>query len=190
MSIRVKSSVLAILLLASCSSVESPALSGDSMVRKTSSRPWGPQNLDNLSGRILAIHNRERAAVGVAPLVWDSRLAQASASYGPALVRIGRLEHSAIAARPGQGENLWMGTKGAYSLEAMVETWAAERSLFRPGNFPDIARNGNWAAVGHYTQMIWPTTNAVGCALHKSGAWDYLICRYTPAGNVRGQRIP
>ena len=29
----------------------------------------------------------------------------------------------------------------------------------------------------------------VGCALHTEGGWDYLICRYAPAGNVVGQPV-
>ncbi|MBA3676276.1 MAG: hypothetical protein H0W74_02590 [Sphingosinicella sp.] len=185
-----RTGVLVALLLAGCSTAESPALSGGPRLRGARSAPWGPQKLDDMAARLLALHNRERAAVGAAPLVWDPKLAAAAASYGPSLAAIERLEHSAPASRPEQGENLWMGTKGAYSIEAMAGSWAAERSLFRAGIFPDIARTGNWAAVGHYTQMIWPGTTAVGCALHKSGRWDYLICRYAPAGNVRGGRLP
>lgn len=195
MSVKRSIGALAALLLAACSAAESPALSGGSALggsamRGGRSAPWGPQNLDNLAGRLLALHNRERAAVGAAPLVWDQRLAQAAASYGSSLAALGRLEHSTPASRPGQGENLWMGTAGAFSIEAMAGSWSGERSLFRPGIFPDIARNGNWAEVGHYTQMIWPDTTALGCALHKERRTDYLICRYSPAGNVRGQKIP
>ncbi|HEY0011417.1 MAG TPA: CAP domain-containing protein, partial [Allosphingosinicella sp.] len=73
-------------------------------------RGAGPQNLSNLPARILALHNRERAAAGAAPLAWDESLAAAAASYGPALAARRDLAHSPPASRPGQGENLWMGT--------------------------------------------------------------------------------
>ena len=52
--------------------------------------------------RILALHNRERAAVGSPPLVWDPTLAASAASYGPTLASLGRLAHSPRETRPGQ----------------------------------------------------------------------------------------
>jgi hypothetical protein len=73
----------------------------------------------------------------------------------------------------------------------MAGSWAAEKSLFRPGLFPGaVSRSGHWSDVGHYTQMIWKGTTRVGCAVHKSRKSDFLICRYSPPGNVVGQRVP
>ena len=150
-----------------------------------------PQSLSNLSSRILALHNRERRAAGVPPLAWDSGLAASATAYGPQLARLGRLQHSPDASRPGQGENLWMGTRDAYSLEEMIGGWIGEKRIFRPGIFPDqVSTSGNWSDVAHYTQMIWPGTTRVGCAVHKAARWDYLICRYARPGNVMGQRVP
>jgi hypothetical protein len=149
-----------------------------------------PQDLSNLAGRIVALHNRERAAVAAPPLAWDPRLAAAAAAYGPALAARGRLAHSPAETRAGQGENLWMGTAGAFSIEEMVGGWAAEKSLFVPGTVPNVSRSGHFGDVGHYTQMIWRTSIRVGCALHRGGDSDYLICRYAPAGNVVGERVP
>lgn len=142
--------------------------------------------LDPLSARLLAAHNRERAAVGVPPLQWDPFLAASAASYGPAIAAAGRLQHSPRATRPGQRENLWMGTRGAFSPEQMVGNWAEEKSLFRPGIFPNVSKTGNWVDVTHYTVMIWPTTTRVGCAIYRSRSWDFLICRYSPPGNIDG----
>lgn len=140
--------------------------------------------------RVLATHNRERASFGSAPLQWDRNLAMAAASYGPSLSAIGRLQHSSRANRAGQAENLWMGTRGAYSLEAMVGTWSSERRYFRPGIFPHVSATGSWQDIGHFTQMIWKTTTHVGCALHRDRRHDFLICRYSPKGNVDGRRVP
>ena len=144
----------------------------------------------DVAQRLLAAHNRERAAVGAAPLRWDPRLAAAAASYGPALASKGGLEHSPKASRPGQRENLWMGTRGAYSPEQMVGNWAEEKAMLRPGAFPNVSKTGNWLDVAHYTQMIWKGTTHVGCAVHSTRHWDYLICRYSPPGNIDGQRVP
>ncbi len=142
------------------------------------------------SARLLAMHNIERARVGVPPLQWDPQLAVAAASYGPAIARIGRLQHSPKASRPGQRENLWMGTRGYFSPEQMVGTWVAERGYFRAGVFPNVSRTGNWSDVSHYTQLIWKGTTRVGCAIHATPQWDYLICRYSPPGNIDGRYLP
>jgi hypothetical protein len=149
-----------------------------------------PQHLEDLPARLLAMHNRERAAVGAPPLLWDDGLAAAAAAYAPALVRLGRLEHSPPASRTGQGENLWMGTAEAYRLEEMFGAWADEKRLLRAGTFPNVSTSGRWQDVAHYTQIVWRSTQRVGCAVHGNRQWDYLICRYAPAGNVVGQPVP
>lgn len=146
--------------------------------------------LDPLSRQLLDAHNRERALVGVPPLHWDPSLARAAFSYGPTLAATGRLQHSPRASRPGQRENLWRGTAYSFLPAQMVGSWAAERRYFRPGVFPAVSITGNWVDVSHYTQMIWPTTTRVGCAVYRSRQWDYLICRYSPPGNLDGRRVP
>jgi hypothetical protein len=140
--------------------------------------------------RLLAMHNLERSRVNSPPLAWDPQLAAAAASYGPTLARMGRLEHSPRNSRPGQRENLWMGTRGAFSPEQMVGSWIEERNAFRPGVFPAVSRTGDWSDVAHYTQLIWKETTRVGCAIQPAGQWDYLICRYSPPGNIDGRRLP
>jgi hypothetical protein len=148
-------------------------------------------DMSNFEARSLAFHNELRAEVGVPPLAWDPALAANAANYGPPLAALrGPLAHSPAPLRVGQGENLWRGTSGAFSLEAMLGSWAGEKSWFRPGIFPAISTTGNWVHVGHYTTMIWPGTTHVGCALYREAPWDYLICRYAPAGNIPGQKVP
>lgn len=146
--------------------------------------------LDPLPMRLLVAHNFERAQLRLPPLAWDPALAAAAASYGPALAASGRLQHSPRATRPGQRENLWRGTRGAFSPEQMISSWVAEKRLFRPGIFPAVSATGNWLDVSHYTTMIWPATRRVGCAIYSDRSWDYLICRYSPPGNIDGQRVP
>ena len=143
-----------------------------------------------LEARLLASHNRERAAFGAAPLKWDPNLAVAAASYGPSLSAIGRLQHSSRANRPGQAENLWMGTRGAYAPEAMVGAWNDEKRFLRPGVFPYVSSTGNWQDVAHFTQVIWKGTTHVGCAVHRDSRHDFLICRYSPKGNIDGRQVP
>lgn len=154
-----------------------------------------------LAQRILAAHNRERAAVGHAPLEWDPDLAAAAASYGPVLARLHQLIHSPRDSRPGQRENLAMAFHGTMSADQMVGLWSAEKRWMQPGSsgpncpqqfgclrFPAVSQTGRWEDVAHYTQMVWPTTTRVGCALYQAD-WDYLICRYSPPGNLDGKPV-
>ncbi len=142
----------------------------------------------DLAERILAAHNRERALVGASPLEWDTKLAADAASYGPVLARIGHLVHSPREGRPGERENLAMAWHGTLSAEGLVDMWSREKRLLEPGLFPNVSRTGQWEDVAHYTQMVWPTTTHVGCAIYSSG-WDYLICRYSPPGNKDGKPV-
>lgn len=146
-----------------------------------------PAGAAGIKDAILAAHNAARADAGTPDLAWSDQLAADAAPWARELARRGTLEHSPAQGRAGEGENLWMGTAGAYTLGQMVGGWTAEKASFRPGVFPDVATRGGWQAVGHYTQMIWRDTTQVGCALATSGHWDVLVCRYAPAGNMVGE---
>lgn len=146
--------------------------------------------LDQFSARLLAAQNVERALVGAPPMEWDPSLAAAAADYAPKLAAIGDLTHSPKESRVGQRENLWMGTTQAFSPEEMISNWSQEKRYFRPGVFPNVATSGNWHDVAHYTTMIWKTTTRVGCALYRTRDWDYLVCRYSPPGNIDGVAVP
>jgi hypothetical protein len=143
-----------------------------------------------LAARLLAAHNAQRAAVGAPPLEWDQTLADHAASYGPVLASLRHLVHSPREGRPGERENLAMAWHGTLSPEDLVGMWSKERRLLEPGSylFPGASRTGNWEDIAHYTQMVWPTTTHVGCAIFAAD-WDYLICRYSPPGNKDGKPI-
>ena len=177
------------LLLTACASPRPPWADG-ALVTERVDGPAAPQDLGDMAARILAVHNRERARVGAPALAWDVNLAAEAGAYAVDLARLGRLQHASAEARQGQGENLWLGTRGAYGIEEMVDSWANERRRFRPGTFPDVSSSGAGSDVGHYTQMIWRGTTRVGCALRSSSRWDVLVCRYSPSGNVVGQPVP
>ena len=140
--------------------------------------------------RIVALHNAERLAVRVPPLAWSERLARDALGWAQELARRGELDHAPDDRLHGEGENLFMGTAGAYSIDEMIGAFSEESADFQPGVFPRVARRGDWEDVGHYTQMIWPRTRLVGCAMARGEAMDVLVCRYLPAGNVYGERVP
>lgn len=132
-------------------------------------------------------HNEARRRYGVAPLVWDEALSRDAAVYAQRLARTNRFEHDRQAGRSlRQGENLFMGTRTAYSYGDMIRLLVEEGRYYRPGRFPNVSTTGDVSHVGHYTQIIWPTSQRVGCATASNRANDYLVCRYLPAGNVVG----
>ena len=147
-------------------------------------KPRDPMLLRNT---MIAAHNEARRAYGVQPLSWDEGLARSAAVYAAKLARSGRFEHDKqVGVSPRQGENLFVGTRSAYSYGDMIGLLIDERRFYKPGRFPDVSHSGSVWQVGHYTQIIWPTSQRVGCATASNRSSDYLVCRYLPAGNVVG----
>jgi Cysteine-rich secretory protein family len=135
----------------------------------------------------LAVHNRERAAVGVPPLVWSDKLAADAKTWAEHLAATGKFEHSTCCgAFRAYGENL----AGFYSDRPMTEAqagWISEKKDYHGGPFQPMAANGS---PGHYTQMVWRTTKEVGCGTGSGGGHPFsiLVCRYSPPGNIFGQK--
>jgi len=131
---------------------------------------------------VLAAHNKYRRAVGVPELQPSNALVDSALQWAKHLAATHRVEHS------GPGENIWWGTKGAYSITQRIDAWGAEKRFFIPHRkFPDVSTTGKWQDVGHYTQIIWRNTGVVGCATASDDRFDYFVCQYRPAGNVLGQ---
>lgn len=142
----------------------------------------------SFSQQVLDAHNKYRVQVGVPPLVWSDDLAASAQQWVSMLSASSTFAHDP--GNTGQGENIWMGTSGAYSYAQMVDSWGSEMSNFQNGVFPNVSTTGDWSAVGHYTQIIWRSTTGVGCAGLDGSDGNYrLVCRYSPAGNVTGQQV-
>lgn len=139
----------------------------------------------------MALHNAERAKLGLHPLKWNPQLAERARAWAEELTRMDGLEHADDADYADgdmfDGENLWRGTKGAYTPEDMVGLWLDERKIFVNGPFPRNATNGRWREVSHYTQIVWRTTREMGCAIADQGQDEILVCRYAEGGNVIGE---
>lgn len=156
--------------------------------RRFDTRP-APRGNALLRRAMLDIHNAARADVGVPPLTWNDALAEDAARYAAVLAQTREFKHSAEPrGASSEGENLFMGSRGAYRYEEMARLWADERRMYRPGAVPDISTTGRWQDTGHYAQMVWRRTTQIGCAIASSSSDDYLVCRYTPPGNVWGHR--
>ena len=131
---------------------------------------------------VLAAHNKYRAALGLSALRWSEALATSAQRWADQLAAMGRLQHS------GSGQNLAMATSGSLTVTQLVDLWGNERTLFIDGYFPAISSTGNWADVGHYSQIVWKGTAEVGCGFARRNGHDVLVCNYSPPGNVMGER--
>jgi len=138
--------------------------------------------------RVLSAQNRERLNLGLEPLNWNPALAQSAQEWADHLAQTEQFEHARENPRNPEGENLWAGTRGYYSPEAMVNAWIREKKFFQPGVFPNNSTTGRVEDVGHYTQVVWRATREVGCAKAAGAHEDVLVCRYAEAGNYRGER--
>ncbi len=146
---------------------------------------------DDFERAMVQTHNAARAAAGVEPLAWDDNLAADAQQWADYLATSNRFEHSngdRGSDPEGEGENLFMGTEGAFSYQQMVKAWVDEKKYFVDGEMPNLSTTGDWDDVGHYTQIIWRSTRRFGCALANNGEDDYLVCRYSEPGNFMGER--
>lgn len=136
---------------------------------------------------VLKAHNDARRDFAMPPVSWSAELEAGALAHAQYMATTGIYGHDQTPGRrKKQGENLWRGPRGVFSYDVMVGVMVEEAKLFRPGAFPDNAVNGDWHAVAHYTQIVWPTTTEVGCAVASSASTDYFVCRYAPTGNKDG----
>lgn len=139
---------------------------------------------------VLSAHNQARGRFGVPVLAWNEQLAADALVHAKYMAQTGIYGHDQTPGRRKKtGENIWRGRRGLYSYDAMVGVMVDEARHFRPGIFPNVSRTGDWSQVAHYTQIIWPTTTEVGCALASSATDDYFVCRYAPSGNKDGYQL-
>ncbi len=173
-----------VLLATGCSAAAPP----QRVVEERSFSGVAPRGQALLRQAMIEAHNSARAAAGVPALAWNPALAADAERYAREMARTGKFEHAEQPMGPGrQGENLWTGTRGAYRYEEMASHWVDERRYYRRGVTPDFSTTGRWEDAAHYTQIIWRGTTEFGCATASNAKDDYLVCRYTPPGNVVGQ---
>jgi uncharacterized protein YkwD len=133
----------------------------------------------SMGQEMLDAHNAIRARVGVPPLVRLDALAQVARDWANHLIAIGGLSH-----RPNNryGENIYEISGGHATPAEVVNSWAEEARGY------DIRSNTCRGVCGHYTQIVWSKTRAVGCAVARNPLREVWVCNYDPAGNVIGFR--
>lgn len=136
-------------------------------------------------------HNVWRHRVGIPPLRWDEGIADHAQEWADHLAATNScgLQHSTNAMRANiagfssLGQNLAGGGGGLTGVRA-TELWASERSEY---DFGTAVTNSNFTRFGHYTQIVWEDTTALGCGTATCGGSTVVVCEYGTAGNFLGE---
>lgn len=149
--------------------------------------PIGSRLTAEETGKLITLHNKARADVGVRPLVWSKNLAVYAQSWADHLASTScRMEHRPYSGKWKQmhGENLLIGTLGYHGVVDAVQAWEREKSVYHGA----ALNSSNWYPSGHYTQMVWKTTRHIGCAKSECRGNVIVVCNYDPPGNVLGEK--
>jgi pathogenesis-related protein 1 len=162
--------------------------------RRMESRRTGLPPEAELILDMVRAHNQARAGVKPTPkvalprLTWSPEAAKKAAAWAKEC----KFEHNPN--RGDFGENLAAATPNSWTTAEVVKSWADEAADY------DYAKNTckKGKVCGHYTQVVWRKTGAVGCATvmcNKNSpfgpqhpTWQNWVCNYTPPGNWVGQR--
>ncbi len=139
----------------------------------------GDRQLSRFASEMLAAHNAVRAKVKVPPLQWSNALAATARKWADTLLATHRFSHSRDSR---YGENLFEITGAAANPAMVVRDWASESRYYDHGS------NTCKGVCGHYTQIVWRNTRAVGCAVARGGGREVWVCNYDPPGNWVGER--
>ncbi len=136
---------------------------------------------------MLDANNALRAELGLSTFVWSRHLAHTARLWAKHLAaEVHSLVHSHT---DGMGENLAMWSSGFKTPTGLVGLWADEKAFFLHAQFPNVSKTGDWHAVAHYSQIVWRNTMKVGCGIATDDKNDYLVCEYSPQGNMMGEPV-
>ncbi|NXD85951.1 GRPL2 protein, partial [Halcyon senegalensis] len=138
-------------------------------------------------------HNNLRATVRPAAsnmryLTWDAALARTARAWSNKCI----FEHNIYLSKEHQchpnftsiGENIWVGSRQAFSVADAIKTW------YNEGRFYTLATHNCTQVCGHYFQVVWDYSYKIGCAValckEVAGIRNAanFICNYSPSINV------
>lgn len=131
---------------------------------------------ESIQAAALAIHNQLRSDHHAPKLVWDDGLQAFAERHANACV----FQHSSP--HP-YGENL---AAGFLSVTDAIRGWYSEEAQYSYW-WPGFSMK-----TGHFTQLVWVATKKVGCAAvacngRNGTPGTYLVCEYSPAGNINSR---
>jgi pathogenesis-related protein 1 len=137
---------------------------------------------------MLETHNALRSAVGVAPLRWSDLAAQQAQGWAAQLVA----QDCPLRYNPDPrrrelyGENIFKAwaqqpyTGFRRNATEVARRWSEEAAFYDHRSHTCNAPAGR--QCGQYLQMIWETTEVMGCAQARCRTAEVWVCNYTPRG--------
>nr|XP_004227533.1 GLIPR1-like protein 1 [Ciona intestinalis] len=148
----------------------------------------------------LFMHNEARgranpSASNMVRMIWDKALEQDAIEYSRKCIYEHDPDRSVGRKFNHVGENLYIGFPALGPkefLKVSIDFWNNERFNYT------FDTNECTLLCGHYTQMLWDDTFALGCGISLCNNIDagdrvldigqLLVCRYGPAGNINNRR--
>ncbi|KAL2308280.1 hypothetical protein Nmel_001293, partial [Mimus melanotis] len=129
--------------------------------------------------------------------VWDETLAKSAEAWAATCI----WDHGPSYLLRFLGQNLSVRTGRYRSILQLVKPWYDEVKDYAFPYPQDCNPRCPMRCYGpmctHYTQMVWATSNRIGCAIHtcqNMNVWGsvwrravYLVCNYAPKGNWIGE---
>ncbi|CAH0545884.1 unnamed protein product [Brassicogethes aeneus] len=137
---------------------------------------------ENFEVDFLNKHNELRKLHGVPPLKLDRKLCKYSETWAEYLATKNVLQH-----RPesNYGENIFSvcSTEAKFCIkgEEPVVHWYNDMKNYPFGKEPKNLKKG-----GHFTQVIWKSSEYLGVGVAKNNNKIYVVANYSPAGNFVG----
>jgi hypothetical protein len=132
-------------------------------------------------------HNVYRCMHGAGELTWNAQIAQLAQNWADETGDDGK--HSSSDYRSNKagfsylGENIAWASNGPPSPADAVKMWYDE---IKDTDDKKGTLKGPKAGTGHYSQVVWKKTTAVGCGSFSSERGGTVICIYGPGGNNGG----
>jgi len=183
-------------------STELGVSNGGDVAAKPVSNPTGkpvvsPVPIDTAN---LALMNGARANVGVPALTWSADIATGAQAWANKC----NFQHGG----PGVWSTLGQNIAASWGSPVNAQGWLDEIKYFNPNNrvFSSQVVStstsskygfGNWQNSGHYSQVVWKGTTQVGCGTKVCNSnspfgqnpWNFLVCNFSPEGNIEGQSV-
>ncbi|KAK7524351.1 CAP domain-containing protein [Phyllosticta citriasiana] len=140
-----------------------------SFCKASGSATQNPQ--DPMAKQLMAYHNVHRTFHGACSLLYDPALAKTA----QAAANTCKFQHQMTG---DNGQNVAEQSASGDIAAGTVFMWYEEGSKtnYQGGNMEQ----------GHYTQVLWKGTYALGCGVKNCGQMTLVFCNYAPAGNMIG----
>ncbi|XP_065357746.1 uncharacterized protein LOC135951926 [Calliphora vicina] len=134
---------------------------------------WSKYELECLDS-----HNKYRAIHGSPAMKLNRKLCNLAQDWSNHLAKKRSMSH-----RPQNeyGENIYYALNMEPTAEHCVKSWYDEIKNY------NFSKPGFSSKTGHFTQVVWRDSIEVGVGITKLNNMTFVVCNYSPAGNVMNQ---